>query len=67
MLAAEWCRTDELDAWTRVVSGKIGIPSCGHTSGDVCEFRDVGDGGGQQGQKAAAHMTGDCGEGGGKR
>ena len=66
MSAAEWCRTDEIHALTRVVSCRIGIHSRGHTSGVVCEFRDVGGGGGQQGQKAAAHMKGDCAEGGGQ-
>ena len=54
MLAAERCCTDKLHALTQVVSGRIGIPSYGHTSEDVCEFRDVGNCGGQQGRKAAA-------------
>ena len=54
MLAAERYRTDKFQASTRAVSGRIGIPSYGHTSEDVCEFRDVGDGGGQQEQEVVA-------------
>ena len=51
MLAAECYPTDEFQTSTRAVSGKIGIPSYGHTSEDVCEFQDVGDGGEQQEQE----------------
>ena len=66
MLAPERHCIGELHVSMRAVSGRIENPSYSHTCEDVCEFQDVGVGGGQHGQEAVAQTTGDCGKGGGQ-